>query len=147
MSNPSIWPINRTLSGVTTPSQSRHGSDGKEGVPHIPQNSSITGASPSDLFYVISGHSLGAVLLLCRDIHKNTRNHLTVCKWITNKSYMYIHLTVCKQMIDVTGLLLHNNSWKHFIVFKQVTDRIFVLNRNTWNHLTLCKRKDSFKNV
>ena len=27
----SIWPIDTTLSGATTPSQSRRGSDGKEG--------------------------------------------------------------------------------------------------------------------
>ena len=40
----SIWPIDRTLSGATTPGQSGPGSDGNEGVLRIPQNSSITGA-------------------------------------------------------------------------------------------------------
>ena len=44
----SIWPIDRTLSGATTPGQSGPGSNGNEGVLHIPQCSSITGASPSD---------------------------------------------------------------------------------------------------
>ena len=48
MSNSSIWAIDRTLSGATTPSQSGPGSDGNEGVLCIPQSSSITGASPSD---------------------------------------------------------------------------------------------------
>ena len=37
-----------TLSGATTHSQSGPGSDGNEGVLHIPQSSSITGASTSD---------------------------------------------------------------------------------------------------
>ena len=32
----SIWPIDRTLSGATTPGQSRPGSDGNEGVLYIP---------------------------------------------------------------------------------------------------------------
>ena len=32
MANSSIWPIDRTLSGVTTPGQSGPGSDGNEGV-------------------------------------------------------------------------------------------------------------------
>ena len=43
----SIWPIDRTLSSATTPSQSGPGSDGNEGVPRIPQSSGITRASPS----------------------------------------------------------------------------------------------------
>ena len=48
MSNSSIWPIDRSLSGATTPGQSGAGSDGNEGVLHIPQSSSITGAASSD---------------------------------------------------------------------------------------------------
>ena len=44
----SIWPIDRGLSGATTPGQSGPGSNGNEGVLCIPQNSSITGTSPSD---------------------------------------------------------------------------------------------------
>ena len=48
MSNSSIVPIDRTLSGVTPTGQSGPGSDGNERVLGIPQSSSITGASPSD---------------------------------------------------------------------------------------------------
>ena len=44
----SIWPINRALSGATTPGQSEPGSDGNEGVLCIPQISSISGTYPSD---------------------------------------------------------------------------------------------------
>ena len=40
--------MGRTLSGATTPGQSETGSNSNEGVLRIPQNSSITGASPSD---------------------------------------------------------------------------------------------------
>ena len=36
MSNSSIWPIDRTLSGDTTPDQSVAGNDDNEGVLHIP---------------------------------------------------------------------------------------------------------------
>ena len=43
----SIWPIDKTLSGTTTPSQSRLGSNGNEGVLHIPQISEA-GALASD---------------------------------------------------------------------------------------------------
>ena len=32
----SIWPIDRTLSGITTLGQSGHGNDGNEEVFHIP---------------------------------------------------------------------------------------------------------------
>ena len=48
MSNSSIWPIDRTLSGAYTPGHNRPRSDGNEIVLCIPQNSSITEASLSD---------------------------------------------------------------------------------------------------
>ena len=52
---------------LPTPGQSGPGSDSNEGLLHMPQSSSITGASTT-LFSVNSGHSLGAgVLLLCRE--------------------------------------------------------------------------------
>ena len=42
MSNTPILPIDRILSGPTTLGLSGPGSDGNEGVLHIPQSSSIT---------------------------------------------------------------------------------------------------------
>ena len=53
----SIWPIDRTLSGATTPGQNGPGSDGNEGVLCIPQNPSITW--PSDCFVSYLGHLSG----------------------------------------------------------------------------------------
>ena len=49
----SIWSIDRTLSGATTPNQSEHGSYGNEGVLRIPQT------SPSDCSVSYPGHMLG----------------------------------------------------------------------------------------
>ena len=57
----SIWPIDRTLSGTTTPGQSGPRSDGDEEVLHILKSSSIIGTS-----CYIQDTRLG-VLLLCRD--------------------------------------------------------------------------------
>ena len=57
MSNSSIGPIDRTISGATTLSQSGPGSNGNEGVLH-----SKTGASLSDSLVSYPGH-----LPLCRD--------------------------------------------------------------------------------
>ena len=48
MSNSFIWTIDRTLSSATTPDQSGPESDSNERVLHIPQNSSIIGALPSN---------------------------------------------------------------------------------------------------
>ena len=42
MSNSSILPIDRTLSGAITPGQSGPGSNGNEGVLYISKSSSIT---------------------------------------------------------------------------------------------------------
>ena len=54
----SSWPMDRTLSGATTPGQSGPRSDGNEGVLCIPQSSSITGTLPSDCLVSYPGHSL-----------------------------------------------------------------------------------------
>ena len=93
----SIWCIHRILSGATTPSQSGPGSDGNKEILCILQNSSMTGASPSDCLVSYVGHLLGesypsaemqsvyslapadwVIELLVLD--SNTWNHLTVCK-------------------------------------------------------------------
>ena len=60
----SIQPIDRALSGATTPGQSGPGSNGNEGVLCFPQNPSITGTSPSDCLVSYPGYSLGWGLTL-----------------------------------------------------------------------------------
>ena len=57
----SIWLIDRTLSGATSPGQKGPGSDGYERVLRFPQSSSITGASSSDYLMSYPGYSLGGV--------------------------------------------------------------------------------------
>ena len=73
----SIWPIDRTLSGATTPSQSGPGSDGNEGVLHIPQSLNIR------LFSVISRTLVGeGVLPLCRGaVHVFYSTHSSLADW------------------------------------------------------------------
>ena len=58
MSNNSIWPIDRTLSGATTLGQSESESDGNEGVFCISQSSSFNAASLSDNLVSYPGHLL-----------------------------------------------------------------------------------------
>ena len=48
MSNSSMWPIDRTLSGAKTLGQSGPGGDGNEGVFDIPQSFSNIRASPTN---------------------------------------------------------------------------------------------------
>ena len=56
MSDSLFWPIDMAQLGVTTPG---HGSDINEGILHIHQSSSITGASPSENLVSYSGHLSG----------------------------------------------------------------------------------------
>ena len=57
----------RALSGATTPGQSGPGSNGNEGVLHIPQDPSITWTSPSDcLVSYQDTRGGGGLLSLCR---------------------------------------------------------------------------------
>ena len=60
----SIWPIDRTLSGATTPGQSGPGSNGNEEVLRILQSSRIIGASPLDSLVSYTGHLL-VCLFVC----------------------------------------------------------------------------------
>ena len=57
----SIWPIDRTQAGATTPGQCGPGSDGNEGVLRISQSSIITGTLPSDCLVSYPEHSLGGL--------------------------------------------------------------------------------------
>ena len=59
MSNSSIWPRDRTLSGATSQGQSGHESNSNERVLYIPKISSITQTSPSDCLVLYPGHLLG----------------------------------------------------------------------------------------
>ena len=52
------WATETVLSGATSSGQSGIGSDGNEEALHIPQNSSITGASPSDCLVLYPEHLL-----------------------------------------------------------------------------------------
>ena len=52
----SILPIDRNLSGTSTPGQNGSESNGNEEVLHIPQSSSITGASLLDYLVSYPGH-------------------------------------------------------------------------------------------
>ena len=54
----SICPIDKTLSGATSPGQSEPGSYGNEGIIRIPKSSSIAGISPTDYLLSYRGHSL-----------------------------------------------------------------------------------------
>ena len=64
----SIWPIDRTLSGTTTPGQSEPGSHGNDGLLRIPQSSSITEISPSYCLKLYQDIRLAVgVLPLCRE--------------------------------------------------------------------------------
>ena len=56
MSNSFICPIDRTLSGATTPGQSAPGSNGNKRVLGIPQNISIMGALTSDCLVPYPGN-------------------------------------------------------------------------------------------
>ena len=65
--NPKIGPF----SGTTTLGQSRPGSNGNEGVLHIPKSTSITAASPSDCLVSYPGHLLGGLTPLQRKWRTN----------------------------------------------------------------------------
>ena len=61
-----VWPIDRTLLGATTPGQSGPGSDDNEAYSAFPKAPALL-ESHQQTFSVIPGYSLEGVLPLCRD--------------------------------------------------------------------------------
>ena len=57
MSNSSVGPMDRTLSGATYPGQREPGRDDDVGIFHIPQGPSVPGVSPSDCLVAYSERS------------------------------------------------------------------------------------------
>ena len=97
----SVLAIDRTVSGATTPSQSRSGSDGNKGVFHIPQSSSITGASPADFFSVLQRCSqfiqlIGQVTI--QKLHSPKLQHY----WSFTSRFFSV-LQRCSQFIQLIG--------------------------------------------
>ena len=105
MSNGSIWSIDRTLSGPTTPGQSGSKSNGNERVLCIPQSSSITRASPSDCLMLYPGHSLGGVLPICRDA-------LSVFYSPDRLSHGIINVLTGQLKPNVIFIWLFNKTWR-----------------------------------
>ena len=91
-----FWPRDRTHSGATTPGKSIPGSDGNEGILHIPQSSSTI-----RLFSVISRILTEVVSLLCRDVVDVFKSlHWLgqyICIWII---YMCIHIYIYLHTLD-----------------------------------------------
>ena len=55
---------------------------------------------------------------MCKKISSYSFKNEFTSKWLTFKSYMYIHLNVYKQTTDVKLLLLHNTIWNHLTMCK-----------------------------
>ena len=115
MSNSSIWPWDKTLSGATNPGQSGHESDGNEGVLNIPHNSSITEASPLDCLMSYLGHSL-------EESYPSTKMQL-VYSWVPANRASYLELnfyfywwifsgkqrpTLARKKLNILKVLLHS---------------------------------------
>ena len=64
----SIWPVDRMLSGTTTPGQRITGSDGNEGLDPIPRRPCITETSPWDCLASYLGHSLRVPPLIREEV-------------------------------------------------------------------------------
>ena len=68
MSNSSLWPKDKTLSGAFTPDQSGPESDGNKEVVRIPSKFQHYWSLTIRLFSFISRTLVGGVLTLCRDV-------------------------------------------------------------------------------
>ena len=108
MSNTSIWPIDRTLSGAITPGQSGPGSDGNEGTVYFPQSSSTTGASTSDCLVSYPGHLLG-------ESYSSAEMQLVYSAFPTNwAKNIYVTLQVTKHMH--TRIYIYMYVWDLIII-------------------------------
>ena len=69
-------------------------------------------------------------------LHRNTWDHITVCKLFVLDRNTWYHIIECKLSV------LDRDIWYHITVCK-----LFVLDRNTWYHITVCKLFVLDKNI
>ena len=136
MLNSSIWPIDRTLSGATTPGQSGSSSDGSEEVLYFPQISKA-GVIPSECFVSYPGDSLGErVLPLCKGAigvfyrtphHTHTHqptwlNQQSACdlglgKHIYSQSCLHKNKQTNKDSIVIWNIYIHTRTYTHAYIY------------------------------
>ena len=95
----SIWSIDRTRSGATTPGQCGPGIDGNEGILRIPQSSSIPRASPSECFLSYSTAEMQSVYSVASPI------------------YLWVHIVLIrlKYFIPKINIIIIITLWEFFI--------------------------------
>ena len=120
--------MDRTLSGATTPGESRPGSDGNEVIVCISQSCSITGILPSDCLVSYTGHSLGVVLPFCREaagvFYSSSRlGKVLVCflKQLIS-IYTLFTLSFCLNFRDKVSIL---KIAKSLVIYSQGATKIF----------------------
>ena len=100
MSNSSIWPIDRILSGATTTGQSGL----NERVFYIPQRSSITGTSPSDCLMSYSRHTF-------RSLSYHSGIVANKCFTINNRAISRNAMKHWKYTFDYNQTFVKNHIW------------------------------------
>ena len=87
-----IWPIDRTISRATTPSQNGLGSDGNKGEQRIPQTFNVTEVSLSDYLALYLRHLLARAYPFAEKQSPADLDHGTVsnCKGSFYKSNRYV---------------------------------------------------------
>ena len=86
--------IDKTLSDASTTGQSGPRSNGSGGVLHIPHNSSITGASPSD-FVVSSPENLLVMEMSCSSVEMQSLYSTSPANWVLVCVCIYIYIYIC----------------------------------------------------
>ena len=129
----SIWSIDRTLSGASTPGMSWPGNDGNEGVFHSPQNSSITETSPFHCLASYPGDSLGCLTPLQRRSKCILLLLLTVQTIAGNKSQCsnaYQHCSLMARQTKVQSLfVLYQSLKKRYMILPFLT---LIIVRYVW---------------
>ena len=126
-----------TISGATTPGQSGLGSDGNEGVLHIPQSSYVTRPSLSDCLSYIQDTNCGEAVPLCRGAigvvyspnQLGNRTHLNWYTWYVRliasrgidivSTYKMVSIIAIQhyQFDSILIICLHRGNWIQILLF------------------------------
>ena len=131
----SIWTIDRTLSGVTTPGQSGPGSDGNEVALCFPQSSNITGTSPSDCLVSLQDTRCGeGVVPLCRDAVGVFYSPRRLGKKVILTQYIYIYIywiRIFRNRNTSTKIIVNND----LVIWYILLYKIHILNIS-WSYFS-----------
>ena len=142
----SIWPVNRTLLGATTPSQNGPGNDDSEGV--LCKAPALLESHHQIFLVSCPGHSLSGVLPLCRDAVGVFCSKKSLGKKSLLYIYIYIYIYVCVCVCMCVCVVVCVRAHARVCILCALQKVcVFLMGRSNWNFFPQHPMRSTFYEI